>query len=101
MAQTSPGVDRDKIRKQWVGFANTHGREAYEDLMKYIDAQREMYRRYAEERAMPNPNDPSHLLALDNETVAALLQNSRGLNMIRTYIQGHVNAEDVAPKKPK
>ena len=90
-----------KITQQWAAFANVTGREAYEDLMKYIDGQREMFRKYAEERAMPHPNPHAEgkMVPLDNETVAALLQNSRGLNIVRTYIVNRVNTDDVAPTK--
>lgn len=89
-----------KITSQWASFANVTGREAYEDLMKYIDGQREMFRKYAEDRAMPHPNpNAGGVLTLDNETVAALLQNSRGLNIVKTYISNRVNTNDVAPTK--
>lgn len=89
-----------KISKQWQAFANTTGREAYEDLMKYIDGQREMFRKYAEDRAMPHPNvNMNTVVPIDNETIAALLQNSRGLNIVRTYISNRVNTNDVAPTK--
>lgn len=90
-----------RITQQWQAFATTTGREAYEDLMKYIDGQRDMFRQYAEERQMPHPNPhtPGAKLPLDNETVAALLQNSRGLNIVRTYISNRVNESDVAPTK--
>lgn len=89
-----------KITQQWRSFSNTHGREAYADLLQYIDGQREMFRKYAEERAMPHPN-PSvgGVIPLDSETVSALLQNSRGLNIVRTYIVNRVNADNVAPTK--
>lgn len=89
---------QNKITKEWQNFAATHGKAAFEDLMAYIDGQREMFRKYAEERAMPHPNGEGQV-PLDNETVAALLQNSRGLNIVRTYITNRVNASDVAPTK--
>lgn len=88
-----------KINEQWAKFAKTLGREAYEDLIGYIDGQRDMFRKYAEERQMPHPNPQQGMVPLDNETVAALLQNSRGLNIVRTYIVNRVNTSDVAPTK--
>jgi len=99
-ARTEASKLQAKVTSQWATFANVTGREAYEDLMKYIDGQREMFRKYAEERGMPHPN-PSvgGLVPLDNETVAALLQNSRGLNIVKTYISNRVNTKDVAPTK--
>lgn len=89
---------QDKIVKSWKAFSHTAG---YEDLMRYIDDMREMYRKYAEERAMPHPNG-KETVPLDNETVAALLQNSRGLNIVKTYIELRVNTDDVVrPKQDK
>lgn len=85
------------IRKQWQQFASTTGREAFADLMLYMEGQREMLRKYAEERAMPHPNpNTPEVMPLDNETVSALLQNSRGLNIVKTYIEGYVDTPGVA-----
>lgn len=83
---------QEKITDQWKKFASTFGREAYEDLMQYAEQQREMYRQYAEEREMPHPNGNGKI-PIDNETVAALLQNSRGVNIMRTYITTRVNSQ--------
>lgn len=85
---------QNKIRSQWVNFATKTGREAYKDLLEYCDAQRELYRQYAEERQMPGPDGKMYFI--DSETAAALLQNSRGVNIVRTYIKSRVDA-DVAP----
>ena len=90
MADKKP--NQEKIVKAWQAFSTT---EAYEDLMKYIDMQREMYRQYAEERAMPHPMGDG-VVPLTNEDVAALLQNSRGLNIVRTYIELRSNSAGVA-----
>lgn len=89
-----------KVTSQWATFANVTGKEAYADLMQYIESQREMFRKYAEEQAMPHPNvNVGGVVPLDNDTVAALLQNSRGLNIVKTYIVNRVNTTDVAPTK--
>lgn len=92
--------EQRKIIKAWQSFSQTL---AYHDLISYINDTREMYRKYAEERAMPHP-DPEQsekgaIIPIDNEMVAALLQNSRGLNNIKTYIEGRVNTPDVAQPK--
>lgn len=90
-----------KVVQQWQAFANTHGREAYNDLIMYIDDLREMYRQYAENRSMPHPSDPTKSIPLDNETVASLLQNSRGLSIVKTYLTSRVDAQVVQTKSNK
>lgn len=92
-----------KVTKQWQTFANGTGKIAYQDLMAFIDDTREMYRKYAEERAMPHP-DPQKamagaVVAIDNDTVAALLQNSRGLSIVQTYIRNRIDTDVAQPKK--
>ena len=90
-----------RITQQWKSFATTYGKEAYEDLMEYAEMQREMYRKYGEELTMPNPLGDG-IVPIDVNMAAILLQNSRGINIMRTYIHSRVNAEDVVqPKKTK
>lgn len=84
-------MDQNKILEEWKAFSNT---QAYKDLLEYLNSQREMYRQYAEERVMPHPMGEGSV-PIDNETVAALLQNSRGLNIVKTYIELRVNPVDV------
>ncbi len=86
----------EAIAGQWNAFATGPGKEAYEDLMRYIDSQREMYRKYAEERVMPSPNPTEGVVSIDNEMVSALLQNSRGLSIVKTYLESRVDTQ-VAP----
>lgn len=90
-----------KVTKQWQNFANTTGREAYRDLLAYIDDQREMFRKYAEDRQMPHPNGDGTYITLDNEATASLLQNSRGLNIVRTYLLARVEPQVAQSKKTK
>jgi hypothetical protein len=91
-----------KITKQWQTFATTFGREAYDDLMKYIDSQRELYRQYGEDMAMPHPLKSDEKVSINAETISALLQNGRGMHIIKTYITNRANAGDVVqPKKTK
>jgi hypothetical protein len=75
-----------KVSEQWKAFSTT---EAFKDLVNYIDQQREMYRQYAEERQIPHPNGGGKV-PIDNETVAALLQNSRGLSIVKAYLEGRI-----------
>lgn len=85
------------ITKQWQLFATISGRDAYKDLMEYIDLQRELYRQYAEDMQMPSPTGKG-MVHIDKDTAAILLQNSRGLRIIQTYIRNRVDT-DVAPIK--
>lgn len=74
--------EQKKIVSQWQDFSRTL---AYKDLMSYIDDQRTMLIEMAEERAMPIGNGKK--ASIDTETANSLLQNSRGLNIVRTYIR--------------
>lgn len=87
-----------KITKQWNQFATITGREAYQDLMSYIDSQRDMYRQYGEELQMPSP-DGKGKVPITPETAGILLQSSRGMNIVKTYIDSRVNTVDVAQSK--
>lgn len=99
--RTEAAEKQKRIIKQWREFANGYGRDAFQDLLDYSDDLRKMYIQYAEERTMPHPNG-SGSVPIDSETVNSLLQNSRGVNIMRTYILSRVNAEDVVqPKKTK
>jgi hypothetical protein len=69
--------------------------------MQYIDSHREMYRKYAEERMMPHPNPDVGQVAIDSETCAALLQNSRGLHIIKTYLESRVDTQVAPTSKTK
>lgn len=89
---------QERIVGQWKDFSRT---DAFQDLMQYIDQQREMYRKYAEERSMPHPNPEMGQVAIDNETVAALLQNSRGLNIVKTYLMSRVDNQVAPTSKTK
>lgn len=81
-----------RITKQWRNFATGVGRDAYKDLMQYIDDMSAMYVKYAEDRAMPHPNG-SGVVPIDNETIGALLQNKRGMSIIQTYIRNRVESD--------
>lgn len=82
-----------KITKQWKNFAKSNGREAYRDLMEYIDSMGGMYIKYAEDRAMPHPQGNGKVVMIDNETIGALLQNKRGMSIIQTYIRNRVESD--------
>lgn len=105
MADQKAAEDFSKLQKkivqQWAAFATTTGREAYADLIQYIDTQREMYRQYGEDMAMPHPTKAGEKVAIPAETISALLQNGRGMNIVKTYITSRVNSDVVQPKKTK
>jgi hypothetical protein len=90
--QDSQNIQK-KITEQWQTFATSLGKEAYDDLMNYIDNQREMFRKYAENQAIPHPTKFGDVLPLSSDNIAGLLQTSRGLNIIKTYITQRVDAK--------
>lgn len=95
---------QDQITKAWQAFAMGPGKLAIQDLFEYVENQREMYRKYAENRAMPSPDRSTEtpaLVAIDNETIAALLQNSRGMYIVKTYIANRIHSDVAQPIKSK
>lgn len=89
-----------KIMKQWQNFAKATGREAYEDLMQYIDSQRDMLIHFAEELEMPSP-DGKGMVSIPQETAATFLQTTRGLRIVKTYIQNRVDTDVAQSQKTK
>lgn len=71
------------INNEWQTFSKTH---AYKDLMEYMDAQLEMLLGQAENMQMPHPNGKG-LMPIDGKMSNLLLQNRRGVNIVRTYIR--------------
>lgn len=89
---------QEQISKIWQAWALGPGKLAIEDLFQYIEQQREMYRRYGENRAMPGP-DGKGSYSIDNDTVASLLQNSRGMYIVKTYILNRIDSGVAQPIK--
>lgn len=82
-----------KITKQWQNFASMTGREAFADLIQYIDNLRAMYIKYGEDQAMPHPMKEGEIVPLTSDMIAGLLQSSRGCGMVRTYILSRVGSD--------
>ena len=77
------------LRNQWIEFAKT---DAYKDLMAYMQMQGDMLLQYAEELQMPNPNPTiGGKVAISGEIANLLLQNRRGINIVKTYISIYSN----------
>lgn len=93
-------TQQQKITKQWQNFAKGVGRDAYKDLMDYIDSQQKMYLKYCEDQAMPHPTVKDEIVPLSNDMIASLLQSHRGLGIVKTYIQSRVDS-DVAQSTNK
>ena len=80
---TESDLKQRQIVNDWTAFSKTAG---YKDIMEYIDRHRTNLISFAEERAMPSP-DGKGMVSLNNETASSLLQNARGMNIVRTYIR--------------
>ena len=81
-------ADRERaIARQWLNFSKT---EAYKDLMQYGHSTSDMLTTYAKERVMPSPIDEGAQVVIDGETASSLLQNSRGCDIILSYIEQYV-----------
>lgn len=88
---------REKITTQWAAFKTKNGPDAYADLMEFIDLQRSMFIKYAEDMAMPHPLNAGETVTIPPETAALLLQRGAGLSIVKTYIESQ--ADHVAPTK--
>lgn len=80
-----------RINQQWKRFATTYGKEAWDDYIAYADDQRAMFMKYAEEMQMPHPSG-REMMPIDKDMIAILLQTSRGVNIMRSYITNRVKA---------
>ena len=77
------------IARQWLAFSKT---EAYADLMQYGHSTSDMLTTYAKERVMPSPVKEGEQVVIDGETASSLLQNSRGCDIILSYIEQYVDS---------
>lgn len=77
------------IAKEWLAFSKT---SAYQDLMDYGHTTSEMLTSYAKERVMPSPIEDGAQVIIDGETSISLLQNSRGCDIILSYIEEYVSS---------
>lgn len=84
---------QSKVIKGWKAISSQYPL-VMEDLFAYIDQQRELYRQYGEERSVNGA-------PIDDHTVSALLQNGRGMRIVKTYIQSRIDADVAQPKKTK
>lgn len=75
------------IAREWLSFSQT---TAYKDLMQYGHSTSDMLTTYAKERVMPSPVEDGAQVVIDTETASSLLQNSRGCDIILSYIEQYV-----------
>lgn len=77
------------IGKQWLAFSKT---EAYEDLLQYGHSTSDMLTTYAKEMVMPSPVKEGEEITLTVEKAHSLLQNSRGCDIILSYVEQYVDS---------
>jgi len=83
-------VERERaIARQWLNFSKT---DAYADLMQYGHSTSDMLTTYAKERVMPSPVKEGEQIVIDGETASSLLQNSRGCDIILSYVEQYVDS---------
>lgn len=80
-AKEEAAAKQRAINSQWKEFSKT---AAYKDLMSYMDDQSAMLLNYAESLQMPDPS--GKMVGIDGKMSNLLLQNRRGVNIVRTYI---------------
>lgn len=83
VGDSDEALRQQKIVKQWHSFSKT---EAFKDLMEYCEGQQEMLLTYAEELEMPGPLGKGRV-PITGEMSNLLLQNRRGINIVKTYIR--------------
>lgn len=82
--------EREKtIAREWLSFSQT---TAYKDLMDYGHSTSDMLTTYSKERVMPSPIDDGAQVVIDGETASSLLQNSRGCDIILSYVEQYVDS---------
>lgn len=89
-------INKDRVRtiaREWLSFSKT---TAYQDLIDYGSSTSDMLTTYAKEGVMPSPIKEGEQIILDGEKALSLLQNSRGCDIILSYIEQYV---DFASKK--
>jgi hypothetical protein len=77
------------IANQWREFAKT---AAYKDLVEYMETNQAMLLEYAQEMVMPSPVAEGQQLIIDEKKAFSLLQNRRGIDIVRTYVDGYVKS---------
>jgi len=87
-ARAKANTDREKtISNEWLAFSKT---SAYKDLMEYGNSTKELLTEYAREGVMPSPLADGEQVAISGEKALFLLQNSRGCDIILSYIEQYV-----------
>lgn len=76
------------IANQWRTFSKT---AAFKDWMQYCEQNKEMLLEYAQEMVMPSPVKNGEQIILTIEKAHSLLQNRRGIDIVKTYVDGYVN----------
>lgn len=78
------------ISNQWREFSKTL---AWQDFEEFCRSNDEMLITYAKERVMPSPVGKGEEIIIDSEMANSLLQNARGADIVKSYIDGYVNLD--------
>lgn len=79
-----------QISKQWKAIAAQYP-QVIDDLNSYVDDLRKQYVKWAEEQAIYDT-------PIDDHRIAGLLQQSRGCDIVRSYIMNRIDSDVVPPK---
>lgn len=79
------------VTAQWRKFAHEYGKEAYQELMDYIEMQDYFAILAAKGPISTFSEEDGQQVKFDRENAAALLQRSVGYDIVKTYVEGYVN----------
>lgn len=77
-----------RIANDWNAFSKT---AAYKDLQEYMSSNMEMFLDYSQEMVMPSPVAKGEEIIIPIEKAHSLLQNRRGVAIVKSYVDGYVN----------
>jgi hypothetical protein len=77
-----------RIANDWKTFSKT---AAYKDLQEYMESNMAMLLEYSQDMVMPSPVGKGEEIIIPIEKAHSLLQNRRGLAIVKTYVDGYVN----------
>lgn len=79
-----------RIANQWVEFSKT---DAFKEFSDYMSMNQDMLLEYAQEMVMPSPVEDGKQVILSVEKSNSLLQNRRGIGIVKTYVESYINSQ--------
>lgn len=83
-------IKRSKlVANQWLAFSKT---TAYKEFILFMESNQETLLYYAEEGVVPNPSGNGTDIPISGEKSNMLLQNRRGIGIVKAHVEGIVKS---------